>query len=201
MQKRLTRQEHQQQNRLALLAAAERVFAERGIAGASLDEVAAEAGLTKGAVYSNFTGKEDLVLAVMHHRLGREADSQAEHGLSRERPPEELIDAFGRYWAERLGSPEERTFRMVILELVLHSLRRPDVRDQLRDLMATDKSRPHPLVPPDSDLAKLPPGQAENILLALDLGLGIRAMVDPDGCPPELFGVALRVLAGRTPES
>ncbi|WP_253759652.1 TetR/AcrR family transcriptional regulator [Nonomuraea thailandensis] len=36
------------------------MFAERGIQGASVDEVAAEAGLTKGAVYSNFDGKEDL---------------------------------------------------------------------------------------------------------------------------------------------
>jgi hypothetical protein len=45
---RLTRQEQRERNRLKLLEAAEKVFAERGVQGASLDEVAAEAGLTKG---------------------------------------------------------------------------------------------------------------------------------------------------------
>ena len=54
---RTPRQERRAQTRAALLDAAERLWAERGIRGASLDEIAAQAGLTKGAVYSNFAGK------------------------------------------------------------------------------------------------------------------------------------------------
>ena len=59
---RPSRQERRARTRAALLDAAERLWAERGIRGASLDEIAARAGLTKGAVYSNFASKAELVL-------------------------------------------------------------------------------------------------------------------------------------------
>ncbi|TDC59773.1 TetR/AcrR family transcriptional regulator, partial [Actinomadura sp. GC306] len=59
------RRNRREQTRSALLGAAERLWAERGIHGASLDDIAAAAGLTKGAVYSNFAGKTDLLFALM----------------------------------------------------------------------------------------------------------------------------------------
>ena len=52
-----------------LLEAAAVVFARNGFHGSSLDEVAAAAGFTKGAVYSNFKSKEDLFVAVLDHRI------------------------------------------------------------------------------------------------------------------------------------
>jgi AcrR family transcriptional regulator len=48
-----------------LLESAARVYARRGFDGATLDEVAAEAGLTKGAVYDHFGSKEKLLLALL----------------------------------------------------------------------------------------------------------------------------------------
>ena len=51
--------------RAALVAAALEVVAAKGFAGASLDEIAARAGMTKGAIYSNFTGKAELMMAAM----------------------------------------------------------------------------------------------------------------------------------------
>ncbi|MBA8990957.1 AcrR family transcriptional regulator [Curtobacterium pusillum] len=48
-----------------LLTAGAEVFAEQGVHEARLDEVAARAGFSKGAVYSNFSSKEDLVAQVM----------------------------------------------------------------------------------------------------------------------------------------
>ena len=62
---RLTRSQRQEQTRAQLLDAALRVFLRRGFHGASLDEIAEEAGYTTGAVYSNFKGKDDLFLAVL----------------------------------------------------------------------------------------------------------------------------------------
>jgi AcrR family transcriptional regulator len=53
---RLTRSQRQEQTRAQLLDAALPVFLRRGFHGASLDEIAEEAGYTTGAVYSNFTG-------------------------------------------------------------------------------------------------------------------------------------------------
>lgn len=54
--------------RSRIVAAAARCFARKGFANASLDEVAAEAGLTKGAVYWHFAGKHDLFFALLDAR-------------------------------------------------------------------------------------------------------------------------------------
>ncbi|HZD71914.1 MAG TPA: helix-turn-helix domain-containing protein, partial [Actinomycetes bacterium] len=48
--------------------AARRVFARRGYHDASVEEVAEEAGFSKGAVYSNFTSKEDLFVTLLEQR-------------------------------------------------------------------------------------------------------------------------------------
>ncbi|HEY7948981.1 MAG TPA: helix-turn-helix domain-containing protein, partial [Acidimicrobiales bacterium] len=71
----LTPERRRQQTRDHLLAAAAQVFAERGFHGTSLDEVAAVAGFSKGAVYSNFKNKEDLFLALFKANYDREMDA------------------------------------------------------------------------------------------------------------------------------
>ncbi len=57
------------QTRARVLRAAGQVFAERGYERSSLDDVAAAAGLTKGAIYSSFSGKEELFYALMEERI------------------------------------------------------------------------------------------------------------------------------------
>src|SRR5580693_6951940 len=54
-----------ERTRAALIAATLEIVAEKGFAAASLDEIAARAGMTKGAIYSNFAGKAELLLAAM----------------------------------------------------------------------------------------------------------------------------------------
>lgn len=65
----LTRAEQQSRTRAALVASARRVFARDGFHGANLTAIAQEAGLTKGAVYSNFENKADVFLAVLDDDL------------------------------------------------------------------------------------------------------------------------------------
>ena len=62
---RMSRSERKARTREELLAAARKVFLRRGFHGATLEEIADEAGYTKGAVYSNFAGKDDLYLALL----------------------------------------------------------------------------------------------------------------------------------------
>lgn len=62
---RLTRAERKRRTRAALLAAARSVVASRGMQAATHEEIAAEAGLTIGAIYSNFDNKADLMAALM----------------------------------------------------------------------------------------------------------------------------------------
>jgi AcrR family transcriptional regulator len=62
---RLTRAERKRRTREALLAAARSVVAARGMQAATHEEIAAEAGVTIGAIYSNFDNKADLMAALM----------------------------------------------------------------------------------------------------------------------------------------
>ena len=64
VKERQTRDQKRESIRAALIDAAEELFAEHGFWGVSLDQIADRANLTKGAVYSNFESKEDLLLAV-----------------------------------------------------------------------------------------------------------------------------------------
>src|SRR3954466_13368507 len=95
---RTGRQHRRVQTRTALLDAAQRLWAERGIHGASLDDIAASAGLTKGAVYSNFTGKTDLLLALLERYTQTEAEL-----CGSLRQAEDAPDAHGRAHFEQLG--------------------------------------------------------------------------------------------------
>jgi AcrR family transcriptional regulator len=60
-----------------VLAAARRVFLERGYAGATLETIAEEAGFSKGVVYSQFAGKPDLFLALLEARIAERAEQNA----------------------------------------------------------------------------------------------------------------------------
>jgi AcrR family transcriptional regulator len=86
--RRLTREESKARTRQELLRAAQRLFLRNGFVATSLSDIAEEAGLTKGAVYSNFESKEDLFLALLagdgerryatHEELAPSADAWAD---------------------------------------------------------------------------------------------------------------------------
>jgi len=62
----MRRVERMEENRAKLIAAARKAFAEKGYADASMDELTAEVGLTRGALYHNFGDKRGLLAAVVH---------------------------------------------------------------------------------------------------------------------------------------
>lgn len=197
MAERLTREQQRQRNRTKLIEAAEKVFAERGIHGASLDEIAAEAGLTKGAVYSNFASKEELIQQVMRYRQSTPEITELARLWTSGLPPEQLIDEYSAEYIKLARSGERNTFGRVAIEFFTHAMRNPDAREKLlEDLSQPVGCDAHPLVPPGSELARLPQQHVDTILTAFDLGLGLLALIDPERHPPELYGVTLRLLAG-----
>ncbi len=126
----LTPERRRQQTRDHLLAAAAEVFAERGFHGASLDEVAAVAGFTKGAVYSNFKNKEDLFLALFKANYDREMDALRATLTDSKAPPENRISDFVgliRDQTRQSGS----NFSLLYQEFWLYAARNPVVREQL----------------------------------------------------------------------
>src|SRR5262245_38746350 len=96
---RLSRLERKSQTRAELLRAARVVFLRRGFHGASVDEIAEEAGYTKGAVYSNFAGKDDLYLAVLDAHYEERTEAYVEM-MWLEPSFDDAIRAVGRFMAE-----------------------------------------------------------------------------------------------------
>jgi AcrR family transcriptional regulator len=86
----MLRSQHAEATRRAVLAAARSFFGRKGYAQTSVDEIAAEARVTKGAVYHHFAGKEALFRAV-HAEVEAEAQAQAREAAARD-PKESSID-------------------------------------------------------------------------------------------------------------
>ena len=126
----LTPERRRQQTREHLLAAAAEVFAERGFHGASLDEVAAVAGFTKGAVYSNFKNKEDLFLALFKANYDREMDAIRAALKDSEVPPESRISDFVALIRDQT-TQVGRNFSLLYQEFSLYAARNPEVREEL----------------------------------------------------------------------
>lgn len=116
---RLTRAESHAQTRERLLIAAREVFARHGFGGASVDMIAAEAGYSKGAIYSNFETKE----AILFELLEQHAEEQiADFRRIVELPPELVREAFNK-WLSTMNTDIE--WDVITMELQLHARRNP----------------------------------------------------------------------------
>ncbi len=75
--KRLTRPEQNERNRALVLDAARRIFLARGYHGATVEQIADDAGFSRGVVYSQFGNKADLFLALLERRMAQRAAQTA----------------------------------------------------------------------------------------------------------------------------
>jgi len=122
---RLTQAERRQQTRGELIATAHAVFLERGFHGASLDEIAERAGYSKGAVYSNFAGKDERFLAVLDAQFERRARMLANVLLDEER----LEDSYRAVARSMTAADEgEPGWTPLLLEFWAHASRQPALR-------------------------------------------------------------------------
>lgn len=116
-----------------LMAGAIGVFAERGIIGASVEEICEAAGFTRGAFYSNFSDKDDLVLAMMRHdadqareKVRRMSEQLVDTAAFRTAPPGVLINtALNEMFGDVTTEPEAVLARH---EMDLYAIRRPQLR-------------------------------------------------------------------------
>jgi AcrR family transcriptional regulator len=132
MRKRLTRAERREITREELIAAAESLFTARGFHATSVDEIALEAGYTKGAVYSNFESKEDLFFAVYERRAERAA-AEYERAI-REAGPIGGSERIVEQAARRRGSDDG--WLAVFFEFWAHVVRRPELRERFAKIHA-----------------------------------------------------------------
>ena len=120
---RLSRAERREQTRDDLIAAADRCFVQGGFHATSLDQIAASAGYTKGAVYSNFASKEDLFFAVYERRAAKAEAQMAE--LFADDPAAGL----DRISADTSGRRDrDDGWLAVFFEFWAHVIRHPELR-------------------------------------------------------------------------
>ena len=182
-------------SREQLLTAAAHVFARAGYHGASMNEIAAEAGFSKGALYWSFASKEELFFALLDE-LDEQLRALIADSASRERTGElsrgisavltdarEVVLLFHEYSALAVRDPK-----------VAARYAQRNVR--LREEIATAVRRRHetigvPLAIPAEDLA--------TALIALVDGLSIQQLTEPDAVSEELFGqIAALIEDGMT---
>jgi AcrR family transcriptional regulator len=103
---RLTRDQQRQQTRERLLSSAFEVFEAQGYAESSLEEIAERAGYTRKAVYSNFSGKSELLLEIVE-RLFQSHIGRIEAVLDQETAPERKTIDIGSMFADYLNQERE----------------------------------------------------------------------------------------------
>lgn len=175
--------------RVALLDAAMEVFARRGYRDASLDEIAARAGYSKGAIYFYFSGKDDLFFALLEERIDGPM-RQAIKLLESASPEDDMAVEANRHFLALLSGQRE-------LLLLDHEYRSQAIRDaklrarylgrerKLRAALAKGLQArlKHLGAPPHAA-----PERLATALLGLAYGLAQEKLIEPDAVPDELLG-------------
>jgi AcrR family transcriptional regulator len=180
----------------ALIGAAAKVFLARGFQGASLREIASEAGLTTGAVYSNFDGKADLFLAVLEEKLDPRLAVMYEAG--RRAPQRRLGAAVGREFAAYVR--QRRRWLTLLIEFWAQAARDPKLRPKFAERHGKLRSAIADVLTERADRLgrplALPAEQLATVLIALTNGMAVEQLADPHGVPKDLYGRALDLLLG-----
>ncbi|HEX6752531.1 MAG TPA: helix-turn-helix domain-containing protein [Solirubrobacterales bacterium] len=182
-------------SRSRLIDAAAVVFAERGFRSATVDDVVAAAGLSKGTFYWNFSSKEDLFLTLLEERVDRPVQRLME--LTRDAPADRATAPDVSRGFESLLS-DERSLLLLVHEYWMAAARDEAVAERyrerqatLRKLLAAALASRHektgvPLAVPAASLA--------TAFVALAEGLAGAALVEPDTVDASLFGEILSLV-------
>jgi AcrR family transcriptional regulator len=122
LERERVRRRPREEIREEVLAAAARVFARHGFHGASVEAISLDAGLSTGAIYSNFKGKEDLFLSLYEERIERRR-GELRSAVERAGGGRAGLAAAGANVAEAFGS--EREWFLLYFEFALHAARDP----------------------------------------------------------------------------
>jgi AcrR family transcriptional regulator len=171
-----------------LFEAAARVFEEQGIGGASIEIIAAAAGFTRGAFYSNFKSKDELIIAMLEDHveqsIARMHDLLAEHTT-----PADFIEALktmDRSRQDPLGRSPLLHMEMILF-VARAEKRRPELAKRLRarrklvtDIVETTSKS----IGRNESLSPIWNGA---ILLALEDGFRLHRLIDPETTPADGF--------------
>nr|HEV8009124.1 TetR/AcrR family transcriptional regulator [Bradyrhizobium sp.] len=171
-----------------LFEAAARVFEDQGIGGASIEAIAAAAGFTRGAFYSNFKSKDELIIAMLEDHVAQSIRRNLDL-LDRHRNLADFIDALKTI--DRSHQDPLARSPLLHMEMILFvaraEKRRPDLAKRLRarrklivDIVeATSKN--------NGKNASPNPTWIGAIVLALEDGFRLHRLIDPETTPADSF--------------
>jgi AcrR family transcriptional regulator len=171
-----------------LFEAAARVFEEQGIGGASIEDIAGAAGFTRGAFYSNFKSKDELIIAMIEDHVARSIRRNLDL-LATHDNLADYIDALKSMDRSR-QDPLARS-PLLHMEMILFvaraEKRRPELAERLRarrkliaDIVETASSNA-------GKNGSLNPAWIGAIVLALEDGFRLHRLIDPETTPADSF--------------
>jgi AcrR family transcriptional regulator len=178
-----------ERTRAALVAAALEIVEAKGFAGASLDEIAARAGMTKGAIYSNFSGKGELLMAAMAAKgLTVSSDTPAEA------PLREQFAGMARGLADMLQ--RARGEAAFLAEFQVYALGDPELRRSLAGAYAQSfESSAEHMARAGGLKPAMAPRHVAVALQSVAIGFMVQSFLSPQDVTEEIIIETLAALA------
>lgn len=192
--KRLTREEKKAETRAKIIYSAQELFARNGYEGTSIDQIAADAGFSRGAFYANFDNKE----AVMRELIdgGFEGDLAGIEAFSSATVGAPLSAAGYAELARRFYDDPSNTLWM--LEFRLAAVRHPELRESYREQFSRLRGAVERIIADTFD--DLPDDQKRHaqkfadVFIAILSGVSLIKVLDPEEIDSSLFSETYEAL-------
>lgn len=190
-----SRNKHQQkteETNRRLLKSARKIFARDGFEAARLEDIAKDAGYTRGAFYAHYSSKEDLFFALLEQQA-YEHQVQIQRLLSPLNDQVEKLRAMREYYVTKAG---DRSWSMLMLEFKLFAARHPKIRPKLakthRVIRQAFRQEIEGLLPSPMRLGSEQESAVRIVLEALLHGLTLEQAYDPSVLQRERIEDVLR---------
>ena len=192
---RLTRKEKQAHTRECLMQSAARVFTRRGLQQASIDEVAEDAGFTKGAFYANFKNKEELFLAMLDERFSERIE-EIERVIAGEGTTAEKAQRAGDDFTQMIVA--DREWQRLFFEFSAYAARNDEFREELVTRYRSMRDRIAAALRARAEAAgfesALPYDQIALMTCAMANGVALEKLLEGEEVPDDLYGTMLTLL-------
>jgi len=190
--KRMSRREKQAHTRSCLIASAAKVFAQRGLDKASIDEVAEDAGYTKGAFYANFKNKEELFLAMLDERFAARLEEIDRAAHAEGDPPQQARQAAAEF-IQAIAADDE--WERLFFEFSAFAARNEDFRQELVTRYRTLRSRMAGIYRRRFEELQMeppiPPDHLALMSIAMANGIAMERLLEPELVSEELYAKML----------
>ncbi|NBC29374.1 MAG: TetR family transcriptional regulator [Spirochaetes bacterium] len=194
---RLTREERKAQTRARLIESAQELFARHGYEGTSIDQVATDAGYTRGAFYANFANKEALMQELISR--GFEGDLRGIVSMGTAAQAKRSIDEIAGLYAQLARSfYEEPSNTLWMLEFQLAAVRHPELRgaytEQFSRLRAAVRDIILQIFDDRKPSRKKDAARFADVFIAVLSGVSLIKILDPEEIDESIFADTFRAL-------